>query len=67
LLIILRLKYEKKSDKYLSFLIEKAFRYKKYVVARFLIEAGVHIRNYEDIFIRESDDLVSSSKLNRNS
>ncbi len=48
--MVLKLKYEKKCDNYLSFLIEKSFKYKKYDVVKYLIESGVHIKHYEDIF-----------------
>ena len=33
----LKEKYSKKADIYLSYLIEKAFKYKRYTVARYLI------------------------------
>lgn len=47
---ILRTKFPKKYDKYLSILIEKSFKYEKYRVVDFLIKIGAKIKNYKDLF-----------------
>jgi len=60
----LKEKYPKRADLYLSYLIEKAFKYKKYIVARYLIESGVHIKHFKDIFKHTKDSLTTSSKFN---
>lgn len=53
-------------QKYLSKLIEKSFKYKKYEVVKHLIERGIQINNYEEIFAHELDGGTSLSKLSRN-
>ena len=45
--------------------MEKAYKYKKYDIVRFMIEAGVHIRHYEQLFVYEKEDLTHSSRLTR--
>ena len=58
---MLKEKFGKKSQKYLSFLIEKSFKHSRFAVAKFLIESGVHIRYYEDIFKNILENLMSES------
>lgn len=50
LINILNARYPKKKDEYLSFLIEKSFKHKKFKVVEFLLKKGVHINNYEEVF-----------------
>jgi len=55
----------KKKEQYLSYLIEKCFKYKKYKVVKLLMEAGTIIKNYEEIFLHQTRGSTSTSVLER--
>ena len=62
---VLQQNLPKKREDYLSCLIEKSFKYKKYKVVRLLMEAGVQIKNYEQIFVHAREGTTLASKLGR--
>ncbi len=55
----------KKKEQYLSYLIEKCFKYKKYRVVKLLMQSGTLIKNYEEIFLHKARGFTSTSMLER--
>ena len=65
LISILDARYPKKKEEYLSFLIEKSFKHKKFKVVEFLLKKGVHINNYEEVFTVSAPQGMRESLIER--